>query len=124
MLDFNIGLNEKIDLINSADLNERINYLDDLIDIINQFTFYQEKDCHTLGSRIIDCITGLRSSRFIESDTDMKLLDASLIIAKKINIDKRILKQLLSEQLYYSNFIIERYNKIEIEKAIEQLEND
>lgn len=60
-----------------------------------------------------------RSSRFIESD--IRLLETSLQIARKLKSKRKILKEILNDILYYSNFYPEKYNKIELEKEINQL---
>lgn len=117
-----MDIQKQIDLINSLDLGERINHLEDLFIAISKFD-NSNKDNDLLGVNIIDCLNGIRSWRFIESDTDMKLLDISLVIARKLVDKKNNLIVLLEDAVYYSNYYPERFNKSKLEKEIAEITN-
>lgn len=74
-----------------------------------------------LSIDIITCIDQIRSSRFIESDLDIKLLELSLKIARKLKSNKIILKEIISNILYYANYYPEKFDKMELEKEMTQL---
>lgn len=115
-----MNIEDKINYINSLKLDERISHWEDLILLANEYLsskYIEDK----LSLNFINCISGIRSSRFMESDIDVRLLEISLQIARKIKSNRNILKGILNDILYYSNFYPEKYNKIELEKEINQL---
>lgn len=52
----------------------------------------------------------------------MKLLDFSLLIARKLKGEDKILKGILNDILYYSNFYPEKYDKEALQKEVDRLE--
>ena len=113
-------MKEKIDFINSLTLDERIKYWQDLIMLANQY-LKSENITDDQSLSLINCINGLRTSRFIQTEIDLELLDASLPIARILNNQKTVLKGILNDILYYSNFYPEKYNKDELEKELNEL---
>jgi hypothetical protein len=112
---------DKIELINSQGLDKRINAWKDLCDLASFFLTSKSQDI-TIAYKIIECAKGIRSSRFIDSDIDITFLNISLEIAYKFNVNPKLLKELLINALYYSNYFPDKYNKIEIEKEIQKIE--
>lgn len=117
-----MDIQEKIDYVNSLKLDERINHWQDLVLLANDYLSSGNID-DKQNLEFINCISGLRTSRFIQSDIDMELLDISLLIARNFKSQRKILKGILNDILYYSNYYPEKYNKIELEKEINQLNN-
>ena len=111
---------DKINYINSLALDKRISQWEDLILLSNDYLNSQNIE-DKLSLNFINCLSGLRSSRFIESDIDIRLLETALQIARKLKGNRKILKGILNDILYYSNFYPEKYNKIELEREINQL---
>lgn len=105
-----MNIQEQIDSINSLELDKRINFITDLITISNNYLLLKDGE-DSLGLSIINCIASIRTSRFIESDTDVKLIDISLLIARKLKGESKILKGILNDLIYYSNFYPEKYNR-------------
>ncbi|MGB4774054.1 MAG: hypothetical protein WBP45_02680 [Daejeonella sp.] len=115
-----MDIQKQIDTINSVKLDERISFWEDLIFMADEYLNSINQD-ETLALNIINCIGGIRTSRFIESDIDIKLLDASLRIARKLVKHKKILKDILKDILYYSNYYPEKYNKELLEQEIKNI---
>jgi len=113
---------KKIAFINSLKLDERIEYVDELLDLVSKFENINTKTI-TLGLNIVDCLQGIRTSRFIESDTDIKLLEASLKITRSLKSQKKLLKGLLNDAIYYSGYYPKKYNKSELEKELAEIES-
>ena len=113
-------LQNKIDFINALNLDERINHWQDLILLSNKY-LNSENINDSLSLKIINCFNGIRISRFIDSDIDIKLLDISLLVARKLENQNIILKGILNDILYYSNYYPEKYNKLGLEKEIKKL---
>ncbi|WP_320053026.1 hypothetical protein [uncultured Acetobacteroides sp.] len=116
-----MNIREKIDYVNSLKLDERINYWQDLILLANEYLSLGNID-EQQSLDFIDCFRGLRTSRFIQSDIDMILLDTSLLIARKLKSNRKILKGILDDILYYSDFYPEKYNRDELENEINELD--
>ncbi|MEO6303050.1 MAG: hypothetical protein ABIP51_07740 [Bacteroidia bacterium] len=117
-----MNIQEQIDNINSLELDKRINFITDLINISNSYILGDGN--HSLGLNIINCLSSLRTSRFIESDTDIKLLDISLRIARKLKGESDILKGILNDLMYYSNFYPEKYNKETLQNEIDRINKE
>ena len=111
---------DKINRINSLKLDERMSHLEDLILLSNDYLSSQNIE-DEMSLNFINCLNGLRSSRFIESENDIRLLDVSLRIARKLKSNKMILKAILIDILYYSSFYPEKYNRTELEKEINKI---
>lgn len=54
---------------------------------------------------------------------DIEILNISLLIARKLKSERKVLKLILNDIIYYSNYYPEKYNKIELEKELKELEN-
>jgi hypothetical protein len=115
-----MSIQGKFDYINSLKPDERINHWQELALLANDYLSSENID-DKQNLAFINCIGGLRTSRFIESDIDMELLDISLLIARKLKNQRGIVKGILNDILYYSNFYPEKYNKDELEKEINLL---
>lgn len=113
---------DKIDHINSLPYNERVNYVNVLIDLVNEYLINNSKD-EPLGVKLVKCIVGVRASELINSEVDMKLIDASLKIARNFTNNRELLIQLLNSALYYSSFYPVKYNRNELESEIQKLSN-
>jgi hypothetical protein len=110
-----------LDKINSFELDQRVSYVNDLIKIASSFIEACDHDVNvSLGLKILNCIEGIRSSRFVESDIDLELIEISIKIARKIK-DNKSLKSLLKSLLYYSNYFPGKYVKSEIENELKEL---
>jgi hypothetical protein len=116
-----MNIQERIDFINSLKLDTRVSYLREVVSFAKDFLNTKEEINKILGENILYCLNGIRSSRFIDSDVDMELLDLCLAIAKKLSNQKKIMLSILKDILYYSSDYPDRYNKLEIEKEIQQL---
>lgn len=112
---------DKINLINTLALDKRINAWEDLVDLASFFLNSRSQDI-SIANKIIECARGVRSSKFIDTDIDIKLLNISLEIAHKLKVNPTLLKGLLADALYYSNYFPDKYNKIELEKEIQKIE--
>jgi len=113
-------IQEKINFINSLKLDDRISHRQDLI-LLAQNYLGSEKINETQSIELFNCLSSIRTSRFVDSDIDMELLDISLLVARKLQNHNNILKGILNDILYYSNYYPEKYNKEELEKEIKQL---
>lgn len=116
-----MNIQEQIDKINSFELDKRLSLISDLIAISNNYLSLKEVN-NSLGINIISCLSSIRTYRFIESEIDMKLLDFSLLIARKLKGEDKILKGILNDILYYSNFYPEKYDKEALQKEVDRLE--
>jgi len=113
-------MQEKINFINSLKLDERISYRQDLI-LLAQNYLVSETISESQSIELINCLNNIRTSRFVDSDIDMELLDISLLIARKLQHHNNILKGILNDILYYSNYYPKKYNKEELEVEIKLL---
>ena len=117
-----MNIQKQIEIINSLEVNERINHINDLLIMVSKFeTLINDNEIQ--GLSILDCLSNIRASRFVESDMDIKLLDGSLIIARNLKNHKKRLLELLNDAIYYSNYYPEKYNKSELKKEIAKIES-
>lgn len=110
-----------MDYINSLKLDEKINHWQDLKLLVNKY-LSSVNITHQQNLDIIDCLRGIRMSRFIDSNVDIEILDAALLIARSLDNQNEILREILNDILYYSNFHPEKYTKLELEKELKELE--
>lgn len=113
---------DRIKLINSFALDKRVQYASELISITNQI-LKEDPNNIELAENILSCMSGLRTSRFIESDVDIQLLDVSNSLIRTFKLGNQYLSKILKDQLYYSNYYPEKYNKQEIEIEIAAITN-
>ncbi|WP_317898812.1 hypothetical protein [Aurantibacillus circumpalustris] len=110
-----MNIQEKLDKINSTNLVSRINLLKELIELINYYKNLELKE-EKLTTEILDSISGMRSSRFIETQDDLVLLDAAIEFTSLLPENKSNLKLLLKNALYYSNYYPENTIRHDLKK--------
>lgn len=115
-----MDIQKKIDSINALKLDNRIEHIEELLEFASKFKNLNNNN-ETLGLKVINCLQGIRSSRFIDSDMDLKLLDASLTIARNLNTHKKLLIGLINDAIYYSNYYPKKYNKSDLEKELKTI---
>jgi len=102
-------------------LTQRISFYNELVEIVDIYV-NSSKINKGLSNEIFNCIQGMRTSRFIDSDLDIVLLDKALLIARLDLSNKEILS-VLKGMLYYSKFNPENYNTNKLEKEIKKIES-
>ncbi|WOC40021.1 hypothetical protein [Polaribacter sp. HL-MS24] len=117
-----MNIQKQLETINSLEINERINYINDILTIVYKFENLNN-DNELQGLSILDCLKEIRLSRFVESDMDLRLLDGALIIARSLKNHNKRLLELLNDAIYYSNYYPEKYNKSELKKEIAKIES-
>jgi len=115
-----MDIREQIKRINSLQLSDRTSHLDALLQAISDFR-NTDNTSEALGLEIINCLGGMRTWGHIDSDVDMKILDAALSVARKFNVPKRMLEGLLKSALYYSTYYPNRYNSAELEAELSRI---
>lgn len=108
---------KQIDTINSTNRSERILQIPIILDLAKLY-LNSGIDNDKLSLNFIDCINEIRQLRFIESDSDMNLLDVALLIARKMKNNQNLLENLLNDALYYSNYFPDKYNRLYLENEI------
>ncbi len=115
-----MDLQKVIEEINQLVLDTRASRIEELIDVSNYYIANGSEN-RDLALDIIDCINGMRQSRFIETNDELVLLNASLEIARSIN-DKQKVLNYLKELVYYADYYPDKYNKGSLEEEIKEIE--
>ena len=115
------NIKERITIINSVDLTQRISFYDELVGIVDMYV-NSTKINKDLSSEIYNCIQGMRICRLIENDLDLILLDKALLIAR-LNLSNKEIISVLKDILYYSKYNPENYNTNKLEQEIKELES-
>ena len=118
-----MNIEETLNKIKLTKFENRIELLEDLIAAVNLYKYHETKE-DALALRILDCISEMRSSKFIDTPNDLLLLDASIEIANSLSKKKAILIPLLKDAIYYSNYYPETYDKKKLESYLNNIQND
>jgi len=116
------NFHNQLDLINSLPLDQRIGKIDKLIKISEDYLAnitYNDDTCN----KIIETVLGLRSSRFIESEIDVKLLTLILELAKTLRTPSTQIKNIIKDTQYYLQLLPESSNKKELISAFNNYKN-
>lgn len=117
---FNMKIKEKIEFINSIKIDERVAYWEELGTMSIEYLHTNKRD-ENLILEIINCLNGIRSSRFMESNVEVKILDVLLVLARTLKEQKQMLINILTDVIYYSNYYPERYNKVALDEELKEL---
>ncbi len=116
-----MNLQKVIEDINQLALDIRISRINELLEVSNYYIANNPEN-GTLACDIIDCINGMRQSRFIETNDELLLINASLEIARLLD-DKKKMLIYLKELIYYADYYPNKYNKERLEEEIKQIES-
>jgi len=115
-----MNLKQIIEDINHLELDSRKERLNQLLEISNYY-ISNNLDNSVIAYDILDCIDGMRQSRFIETSEELELINISLKIARAIS-DKLKILSYLKDLIYYTYYYPDKYDKKIIEKEINDIE--
>ncbi|HOZ13624.1 MAG TPA: hypothetical protein PLH91_00080 [Tenuifilaceae bacterium] len=116
-----MNLQKVIEEINQLELNARISRINELLEVSNYYVANNPEN-RTLAYDIIDCINGMRQSRFIETREELDLIKVSLEISRLLDDKKKMLTYLV-DLSYYADYYPDKYNKQSLDEEIEKIES-
>lgn len=113
----------QLDLINSLPLDQRIGKIDVLIKVSEDYLAnktYNDEACN----KIIESILGLKSSRYIDSEIDIRLLILILELASTLKTPSVQIKSIITDTQYYLQLLPESSKKKELISAFNNYKKD